>query len=328
MKINSTLIAATWIFTFTLAYCAQADDGPKKRDFTFAYSFTINDVSKGDEIRLWMPMPKSNRAQKSEIITAKLPGTGQQTREPKYGNEMLYRSLTATSNESISASVTYRVQRYEINAIENGGKAPELRDDLQRLFLSANSKVPVTGIPLKWERSKSELETARNIYERVDQHVRYDKSNPGYGSGDTLWVCDSRFGNCTDFHSLFISMARASNIPTRFEIGFPLPADKTTGTIGGYHCWASWYSSDYEWVPVDISEADKHPELKEYYFGNLTADRIHFTTGRDIDLEPKQSAPALNYFVYPHVEVNGKAAPKEQLDLHFAFKDMTTHEQN
>jgi hypothetical protein len=36
------------------------------------------------------------------------------------------------------------------------------------------------------------------------------------------------------------------------------------------------------WVPVDISEANRNPELKEYYFGNLTEDRVRFTTGRDI----------------------------------------------
>ena len=36
--------------------------------------------------------------------------------------------------------------------------------------------------------------------------------------GDVLWVCDSRFGNCTDFHSLFISWARAKGLPQRAVI--------------------------------------------------------------------------------------------------------------
>ena len=29
---------------------------------------------------------------------------------------------------------------------------------------------------------------------------------------------------------------------------------------------------------------DKHPDLKHYYFGNLTENRVTLTTGRDIDL--------------------------------------------
>ena len=137
-----------------------------------------------------------------------------------------------------------------------------------------------------------------------------------------LWVCDSRFGNCTDFHSLFISLARAKGLPARFEIGFPLPPQRGQGAIGGYHCWALFYTDQKGWVPVDISEADKHPDMKEYYFGNLTADRITFTTGRDIDLVPKQEGKSLNFFVYPYVEVDGTPLPKSQFDLAFSYRDV------
>ena len=129
-----------------------------------------------------------------------------------------------------------------------------------------------------------------------------------------LWVCDSRFGNCTDFHSLFISLARSRGLPARFEIGLPLPSKRGEGNIGGYHCWALFHHDQKGWVPVDISEADKHPEMKEYYFGNLTENRVTFTTGRDINLVPKQDGGPLNFFVYPYVEVNGKPLAQEQDD--------------
>ena len=137
-----------------------------------------------------------------------------------------------------------------------------------------------------------------------------------------MWVCDSRTGNCTDFHSLFISWSRANKIPARFEIGFPLPTERGEGQIKGYHCWAMFHTEDHGWVPVDISEADKHPKMKEYYFGNLTADRVGFSVGRDIVLTPKQEGPPLNYFVYPYVEVDGKPLPKEQIELRFSYKDL------
>ena len=194
----------------------------------------------------------------------------------------------------------------------------------EQVFLGSNSKIPVKNIPIQWKLAADKFVLAKQIYDRVDQHVRYDKSKPGYGNGDVLWVCDSRFGNCTDFHSLFIAMARASNIPARFEIGFPLPSDKSAGDIGGYHCWASFYDTKRGWFSVDISEADKHPDLKDYYFGHLTADRLRFTIGRDIDLIPQQKAPALNYFVYPHVEINGQVVDRERLELKFSFADTLT----
>ena len=78
-------------------------------------------------------------------------------------------------------------------------------------------------------------------------------------------------------------------------------------------------------MPVDISEADKHPELKQYYFGNLTEDRVSFTKGRDLILEPKQDGDPLNYFVYPYVEVDGKPLGKENIELNFQFKDLTSN---
>ena len=91
--------------------------------------------------------------------------------------------------------------------------------------------------------------------------------------------------------------------------------------MGGYHCWAKFHTEDRGWVPVDISEADKDPSKKDYFFGKLNENRIMFTTGRDIDLSPKQDGKPLNYFVYPYVEVDGKPYPKEKIKLAFRYKD-------
>ena len=84
-----------------------------------------------------------------------------------------------------------------------------------------------------------------------------------------------------------------------------------------------FHTNEKGWVPVDISEADKHPQLKEYYFGNLTENRVTFITGRDIELVPKQDGNPLNFFVYPYVEVDGKPWPKESVKLSFAYADVT-----
>jgi transglutaminase-like putative cysteine protease len=135
--------------------------------------------------------------------------------------------------------------------------------------------------------------------------MKYDKSGEGWGRGDSLWACDSRRGNCTDFHSVFISLMRAAGIPARFEIGFPI-GEAVSGEIPGYHCWAEFYLDGTGWVPVDISEAWKAPARHDYFFGTIDTNRLRFSTGRDVTLDPKQDGPPLNYFVYPYVEVDGK----------------------
>jgi hypothetical protein len=57
---------------------------------------------------------------------------------------------------------------------------------------------------------------------------------------------------------------------------------------------------------VDASEAWKHPDKKDYFFGALDDNRLQFTVGRDIRLDPPQQGDPLNYFIYPYAELDGK----------------------
>ena len=113
-------------------------------------------------------------------------------------------------------------------------------------------------------------------------------------------------------------MARSQHIPARFEIGFPLPADKTSSQIPGYHCWAEFFDPEHGWVPVDISEAWKNPVKENYFFGAHDVNRIQFTLGRDLVLNPAQQGEPRNYFIYPYVEVAGKDYPNFSLEFSFA----------
>lgn len=299
---------------------------PRSRSFRFEYGATLNELPDGARVRVWVPVPQSSDHQHVTVLDRKLPAEGATAVEPTYGNKILYFETNSPASGSLTFSTSYLIHRNEVRGLTGSGRRIKLNDAQRARFLSANRKVPLKGRQLDLlegiELSGSSLAIARTLYDQVDEHVRYDKSKPGYGNGDVLWVCDSRFGNCTDFHSLFISWARAKGLPARFEIGFPLPPKRGKGTVGGYHCWALFHSDQRGWVPVDISEADKHPEMKEYYFGNLTEDRITFTTGRDINLVPQQDGQPLNYFVYPYIEVDGKPWPKKKISLSFAYEDV------
>src|SRR5207245_2863097 len=63
---------------------------------------------------------------------------------------------------------------------------------------------------------------AHALYDWVYDHMQYDKTVPGWGLGDIPYCLKVGKGNCTDFHTLFIALARASGIPARWNMGFPL----------------------------------------------------------------------------------------------------------
>ena len=297
---------------------------PKVRRFQLEYGATLTKLPPGKPVRVWLPIPPSNDYQRVREVSRTLPATAQEGADAKYGNRMLYFQTTAPESGEVAFQMVWDVDRKEVRNLDKAQGPATLSAADRKKFLAADERVPVNDakvLALLGDQKLPPLglELARALYDRVDDHVAYDKSKPGFGFGDVLWVCDSRFGNCTDFHSLFISMARSKGIPSFFAIGFPLPPDKKEGEILGYHCWAFFHTGSHGWVPVDISEADKNPKMKDYYFGNLTADRVTFTVGRDLELEPKQAGEPLNYFICPYAEVDGK--PHGDLQKRFRFKD-------
>jgi len=306
------------------------------RHFTFHYEFTVRDVDQGKPLRVWIPLAHTNSYQTVRVISQKGDLPLKLTKERRFGNLMLYAETRSASQLEYKFAVDYDVVRQEhvaltenerkaMDAGASSGPAATLKPAAFKQYLLPDKLVPTTGLPAeiatKTVAGKTgDLPKARAIYEYVLANMRYDKSGTGWGHGDALWACDAKRGNCTDFHSLFISMARSQGIPSRFEIGFPLARDKHEADIAGYHCWAEFFTSSKGWVPVDISEAWKDKSRSEYFFGAHDANRVAFTMGRDLILNPAQAGEPLNYFVYPYVEMDGKKF--ENVANHFSFADV------
>jgi transglutaminase-like putative cysteine protease len=305
----------------------QTKTDVKERTFLFTYAGAVKDLKPGTEANVWLPLAVSGPEQEVKIQSKKLPGEATTHEEKQYGNAMLFFKATANDKGEIPFEIVYNVKRKEVktNVEANLTFKPAKEENLKR-FLQPDKLVPIDGKPLELIQDKKlpndQFQAAKVLYEVVNMHMKYSKEGKGWGQGDSVWACDSKFGNCTDFHSLFISMARGNKIPSKFEMGFPIPVKRGEGTVGGYHCWAWFMPEGKGWVPVDISEAKRLPEMRDYYFGNLTEDRVRFTTGRDINLEPRQKARPLNFFIYPYAEVDGKLHPQEKMERRFAYQDL------
>jgi transglutaminase-like putative cysteine protease len=307
-------------FTFLLASLALACPAfadADARQITFRYAAAVGPFEPGaGPVHVWIPLPIENSVQRivTETIEASIPG-GVET-EDVYGNRFWHGALEHSDGAPVTVVVEVTVERrvHHRAAAARSGGLPDADRDAYARFLRPNARVAVGHPilePILAEIRKTgggdKAATSRAIYDWVVDNVEYKKLGSGWGNGDTFWACNERYGNCTDFHALFISLARSEEIPARFEIGFPVPEDRGEGPIGGYHCWVSFYLPETGWFPIDASEASKHPEMRETFYGTHPADRIHFTTGRDLRLGREHRDRPLNYFVYPYAEVGGRA---------------------
>jgi hypothetical protein len=316
---------ATLAFILCMALVSVAS-AQAARHLTFRYAFTVKDVPAGERVRVWFPQAHSDPYQEVRVISAKGDLDLKKTHESRFGNEMYYAEANKSKPGDLHFEVVYDVVRHEhltLGTTRPRLENASLRGKESKESLEPDKLVPISGLPAELAAKvtagkSSTLDKARAIYEYVFDNMKYDKTGTGWGRGDVLYACDAKKGNCTDFHSLFISMARSQGIPARFEIGFPLPANKDSSDIAGYHCWAEFFDPQHGWVPVDISEAWKNPVKKDYFFGAHDVDRVQFTLGRDLKLSPAQQGDPLNYFVYPYVEIEGKPYPNVSNAFSFA----------
>ncbi len=274
---------------------------------------------------LWIPYPAETAEQTLGDVRVESEWRFEMVEEAKYGNRALRFDLPPGSSAE-PVAITFRVTRREHvrRPDETPRPSQPIADPDLSLWLQPSRRVPLDDQIRAWAEETvagqtTPLGKARAIYDYAVTNLEYDKSGSGWGNGDIYWACDKKRGNCTDFHSVFIGYARSVGVPARFEMGFPIPLDRGEGEIAGYHCWAQFYLPGFGWVPLAASEANKHPEKREYFFGAHDENRVLFTVGRDISF-PEMQGPPLNFFVYPYAESDGKSVGA--LDRRFHYRDI------
>ncbi len=301
-----------------------------ERIFRFSYEATVDSVAAGTgPVDLFVPIAQTDAHQ--EILSYQVSASisGREGVEELYRNRFWHGHLDVSDGAPIRVRVDYLVRRLLFRNNDFAAVDREYTDDELRWYgryLGPDQRVPVAGELVEpivrriTPPTGGRLAAARASYEYVVGNMEYKKTGTGWGQGDTAWACSARYGNCTDFHALFSSLTRAQGIPTRFEIGFSVPLDQPQAEVAGYHCWAEFYLPVIGWVPVDCSEARKHPEQKDTLFGTHPADRVQFSIGRDLELGAGHTAGPINFFVYPYVEVAGKV--HTGVSKRFAYQDL------
>src|SRR5437870_8895308 len=296
------------------------------RTIRLTYEARVEPAPGTERVELWLPLPREENQAVREL---KLSGSGRVTvlRLPESADRVAW-VRAEKPREPVVLGVTALVTRQELRAPVSASRARVADVDLAAYAAelggspSVQINDEVRAIARRETAGKPTIVAqAHALYDWVFDHMQYDKSVPGWGLGDIPYCLKVGKGNCTDFHTLFIALARASGIPARWNIGFPLAYGTEAGSpqVSGYHCWAEFYAPGAGWVPVDISEARKHPELKDYFFGGLSGNRVLFTRARDFLLEPDGHGQRRHYLIYP---VALAAGADVKADWTFRYEDL------
>lgn len=280
---------------------APASPQPEtSRTYDLHWSVCVDSIPAGTrEARIWVALPQERSEQRVHDLKVQAPNSYKLVKDPVFQNRVAMITVKNPST-SVTVDVAATVERASVASRPAAIVAEE-----RKLYL--RKEALVSESPRIAALADSVGGSSRSRYDFVLARMDYDKTVPGWGRGDSERACDVGKGNCTDFHSLFMSLSRVEGVPAVFEMGYSMLPEGETNHQGGYHCWAWFYDdTSVAWVPVDISEADKHPEKAEYFYGHLDADRVLFSRGRDVQV-PEMKGPALNYLpAGGYVELDGR----------------------
>lgn len=283
----------------------------------------VNEIPKGaKKMGFWVSIPDDGPAQRVlDLKVTSAPGPWKIVRDKDRACRFLYIDVAKPKTDTVTATVSFTVHRDAVSVKLDPANATALSDEQKALFAEElrldSPHMEVTPAIRKMvsetcgdEKNPVVLaEKILNFVADTADHYSKNPNVPNCGLGDA-GVCIAKGGGCcTDLHSLFIAMARASGIPARLQMGYRLQA-KNAGIEAdpGYRCWVEYFIAGSGWVPADIVEADADAATRTRWFTGLTERRVHLNEGREFDLPLKRNSARVNHMSIAYAEIDGKPA--------------------
>ena len=294
---------------------------------TVTYEFAINADKGAKDIKLWTPCPLSEGSQ--DIKDVKITGNYSKSeivKDEATGASYVF-AQWGSAQETPKLTMTFHVDSHFAKGKElkdGGGAYPE---DVKK-YLKASAFIPsdnrkiVTIAEDAVEGAKTELEKARKVYEWTIANTFRDPDVKGCGLGKALVTLNEAKGGgkCADISSVFVTVLRAAGIPARDVFGLR-SSGKDGAITGDFHCWAEFYLPGTGWVqadPADVRKAmlvekfdldsPKAKESTEFFWNGDDLFRIIMSRAdRGLTFKPAQQGEALDYFMYPFAQVDGKS---------------------
>lgn len=306
---NAMLGIGSVVLAAPVSQAASAvDEATTALDLRITCTTEILKRPDGKVLNLWIPVPPDDREQEIRGLAVSAHTPYVRTQEDEWQNRMLFFSVDAGGIHSGDKIVlSYRMKRKAV------GTMNDVREDPKRYVT-----------PSEWEKwddaivkftddlvggETDPVRIGRKVYDAIIDRVKY--IHEACGRGVSSFTLEENVGRCDEFHALFRSMMMYKGIPVKWEQGILLPYPsslKKTGELEAdcisAHSWVKFHIGGGRWMPADLSEAKRRPELRDYCFGRITPNRIKMSTGRGFNLNPKQEG-IINTFPCAYAEADG-----------------------
>jgi transglutaminase-like putative cysteine protease len=336
---------------------ARASLGPDQARFQVEHAITVPVPEGAGELQIWLPLPRVEPEQETTDLQVEAPDGWRETTD-RNGNRYVHVAV-ARPRGQVRVVTRYMVTRREVRASVDPAQTRPLtqaeKTEMARWLgpdrhVVINDEIRTLAAQIRGDERNPVL-VARKLYDWVLDNVEYWVKDPARWKaspvGSTEYCLSTRTGNCTDFHSLWTSLARASDLPTLMKYGSLFkPSLDGVDRDASYHCWPEFFAPGLGWIPHDVAVADifaapialdanntekvtlttatgyqgANRAWVDYYFGNLEPRRVTWTLGRDLTLEPPQRAGPVNAVAKGYVEVDGKEST--QWDRKMTFREL------
>ncbi len=326
-----------------------AQDKIRTATFEARHELKITVPEGAKKLRIWFVMPQKDAAQDVADFKVDCPYPHQVVTDSA-GNTQVHVEVIDPKVKEFAIVETFTVTRREIRSGIDASKTRPITDEERTQYaadLAPNANVVINDEIRRIAATvvgdeKNPVIAARKLYDwtlgNVEYWVKYPDRLKASPVGSTEYCLANKTGNCTDFHSLWASLARASGLPTRIVYGsfFKKELDGQDKDQS-YHCWPEFYVPNFGWAPHDVAVADlfvgdfaitkdndekvrlttaagyngADKAMVEYYFGNIEERRVTWSRGRDLTLSPRQEGGPVNAMAKAYVEIDGKVGAEK-----------------
>jgi transglutaminase-like putative cysteine protease len=337
------------------------NEGARKGRFELRHEVEVKLPAGAKTLSMWMALPQEDAIDKVSDLKIESPYPTRVTKDNE-GNRVLYIEGKAPFEPAFKVVTTFGLERLEDRHLPDAKATRALNAEEKKAhahFLASTQYIVIDDGIKKLATEivgddRNPISAGKKIYDWVLANIDYWVKDPANKkaspTGSSEYCLSSKTGNCADFHSLYSALARAADIPTKPIYGAFLKKELDGQDVDqSFHCWLEIWAPNLGWIPLDVAAADvfvgevpinkdnetlmrrataagyhgPDPKMVEYYFGNLEERRVTFTVGRELVLDPKPAAGAINTLYKCYVEVDGKPlAEKTDWNRKLTYKEL------